>query len=709
MATALDRARAAFSRGDDAATVREVEQALAEGGGDDALMLGANAALRAGDLPRGIGWLERLHQAHPQHPQFRRVLATAHNNLGSRAWQAGDLERASAAFARALTLEPDLPEALYNRARFALQARQPHRALADLDRLATARTLDPAAALLRAEVEIALGADDAPQRLLHALGPQGLAAADPARIASALADGGADAEALARAAAIPADRQPLPLLDLAQRLADNSAADAARQVYARVAEGCADGARVPGLFAALAARLVLPQSYASIADLEHARAGFTRGLAAIESKFDAPALSRCAPMLEQIAWSNQALAYQGRDDRELLARYGAFAVRAARTLAPGLPRMARRPPSGRPRIAFVSAAFRNATSGHYFAAWIATATAAGFDTTVVQLPPHTDAMTERIGATASRLLRPTGPLREVAAHLRELAFDLAVFPDPAVDARVFALAARRIAPRQAMAWGHPSTSGLPSIDAYVSCAPMEPVDAQRHYAERLHLLPGIGTRYAPPPLPPTLPREVLGLPSARCYFVPQAPMKLHPDGDPVLAAIAAQDAGGCIVLFRGEHPATARRIGERLGRALREAGADPARQLRWLPMTDRARYLATAAQCEVMVDVPHWSGGNTTIDALRVGLPVVARPGALMRGRQSLAMLEALGLGELACTDDAAQAALAVRIAREPEFRASLRARIADGLDALLSGDAAVAALPALLHRLVDDLDPHDD
>lgn len=709
MATALDRARAAFSRGDDAAAVHEVEQALAQSPDDEALLLGANAALRGGDLARAIGWLERLHAAHPQQAQFRRVLSTAHNNFGSRAWQAGDLERASAAFARALTLEPDLPEALFNRARFALQARQPQRAKADLERLATLRPTDPAVALLRAEVDIALGAGDAPQRLLHALGPQGLAAVDPIRIAGLLADGGPESDALARAESIPADRHPLPLCDLAQRFADNSAADAARSTYARVARACGDGARAPGLYAAIAAHLALPQAYASGADLEHARATFECGLSALEQTFDARRLAQCAPMLEQIAWSNQLLAYQGRDDRDLLSRYGDFATRAARSLAPGLPRMARRPAGARARIGFVSAAFRNSTSGHYFAAWIAAATAAGFDTTVVQLPPQVDAMTERIAAGASRLLRPAGPLRDIAAQLRELALDLAVFPDPAVDARVYALAARRIAPRQAQAWGHPSTSGLPTMDAYLSCAPMEPADAVGHYRERLHLLPGIGTRYAPPPVPALPPREALGLPPARCYFVPQSVVKLHPDADPLLARIAARDPGGCIVLFRGEHPATVRRIDARIGRALRDAGADPARQLCWLPMTDRARFLATAAHCAVMVDVPHWSGGNTTLDALRVGLPVVARPGALMRGRQSLAMLHALGLDELVARDDDAQAALAVQLACDDGARHAAQARIAAGLDELLAGDAAIAALPPLFAALLDTIEPHED
>ena len=41
------------------------------------------------------------------------------------------------------------------------------------------------------------------------------------------------------------------------------------------------------------------------------------------------------------------------------------------------------------------------------------------------------------------------------------------------------------------AWGHPMTSGLPTIDAFLSADAMEPPDAQDHYSEELVRLPGL--------------------------------------------------------------------------------------------------------------------------------------------------------------------------------------------------------------------------
>ncbi len=697
---AIRRAREAFARGDDVEVLRELDRSAASNKPAlELLAIGVNAALRAGFLERACSWLEQLCIALPQQAQFHHLLSTTHNNLAARRWQAGDVSGAAAGFAQALSVWPDNPEALFNRARLAIEARQQARALVDLDRLVVLRPQDPAAALLRAETRIALGAAEPQAELLAAVGADGLRALDPLRSALALADGGASEAAAALALQQSASARLLGIADVAHRLADNSAAADARRVYTHAAHLA--GRRAPGLYATIAAQLSLPQVYADASAMAAARAGFSSGLDALDEAFGGAALAATEPLLEQLAWSNQLLAYQGHDDRTLVARYAGLLERGVQCFAPELRVRPRDSGGSRRRIGFVSAAFRSSTIGAYFASWIESTTRAGHETVVVQLPPAWDATTERIGASASRLLRPQGSLRELAQQIRAQSLDLLIYPDLGVDGRISVLAALRLAPRQIMAWGHPSTFGLPTIDAMFSCAAMEPARAHEHYSERLLALPGIGTDYQRPPPSAPIAREALGLPAGRCYLVPQSPSKLHPDTDAVLAAIAASDIDGSIVLFQGERPGTTRLLHARLARALREAGADPRRQLCFLPMTDRLRFLAICAASSVMVDTPHWSGGNTSIDALLSGLPVVALPGALMRGRQSAAMLERLGIPELVCSEPDAQVRQALAVARDPEYRRSLRARIDAGVDTMLEGRDALAALQTHFEALL--------
>ena len=67
-----------------------------------------------------------------------------------------------------------------------------------------------------------------------------------------------------------------------------------------------------------------------------------------------------------------------------------------------------------------------------------------------------------------------------------------------MDALALGVAATRNAPIQCMAWGHPITSGLPTMDYFLTSQLMEPSDGQSHYSEKLIELPGLSIEFAPP-------------------------------------------------------------------------------------------------------------------------------------------------------------------------------------------------------------------
>ena len=101
-----------------------------------------------------------------------------------------------------------------------------------------------------------------------------------------------------------------------------------------------------------------------------------------------------------------------------------------------------------------------------------------------------------------------------------------------------------------------------------------------------------------------------------------------------------------------------------------------AARILWLPQCGHETYLRINMACTAMLDTTRWSGGNTTLDALATGLPVLTRPGRFMRARQSTAMLQLLGVGELVSRDDDDTVRLAARLAGEAAWRDALRARI---------------------------------
>ena len=77
-----------------------------------------------------------------------------------------------------------------------------------------------------------------------------------------------------------------------------------------------------------------------------------------------------------------------------------------------------------------------------------------------------------------------------------------------------------------------------------------------------------------------------------------------------------------------------------------------------------------------MLDSIGWSGGNTTLEALAQDLPVVTYQGALMRGRVSAGMLRMMGMPETVAATIDDYVALAVRMGKDPAWRAEIRQRV---------------------------------
>jgi CRISPR-associated protein Csy1 len=319
---------------------------------------------------------------------------------------------------------------------------------------------------------------------------------------------------------------------------------------------------------------------------------------------------------------------------------------------------------------------------------------------LVHVGSYRDHLTERLARAAHGEITLDDAVAHNAAKLRDLEADLILYPELGMDYRTLALAALRLAPRQVCAWGHPVTTGLPTIDAFLSCAEMEPADAAMHYTERLLPLPGLGTRYLSPEIPVPASRDAIGLPhSGALVLVPQSLFKLHPDNDRIFVEIARRDADASLVFFSGAEDGAQRAFSERLGTAFRSAGMALTQRAVFLPTRSRANYLQVNLACDVMLDSLHWSGGNTSLDALHCGLPIVTHPGRYMRGRQSMAMLRHLGCPEL-IVEEAQLAELALDFAHDRRRRDALTQRISANLLELTRAEAPLQALDAALKAL---------
>lgn len=667
VAAALAQAQAALARSDARAALQCVQRALTlSPEHPQALAVLANCGALLSEPELALRGLVPLLRRDPGNAALRRATADALNLRGARQRKDGDHQAALTAFSEATVLAPAHRLAWINTAL----------ALHDLGRDAEART-----ALAR-HLELVPGDDEA--RVLDARLARASDPAQAARSLEALRDPAVLGEALAVVGELDRDGED----------------DAVRSAAAALFELSMHGRKAPGLRAALARHLALPAVVRSLADMHAARARFEAGLDALEAGWD-DWVAHAEPALSQLAWCNFKLAYQGLDDRVLQRRYAALVERAAARLFPQWTAPPPTPRRAKPRVALLSSGFRYCTVGAYFGGWIGWLRVGGFDVRVYQLGSE-DATTARLGERAGHLHVHTGRLDALVEAIRDDAPDLLLYPELGMDPRLTALAALRLAPRQVVAWGHPVTTGFANIDAYLSCFPMEPEGAEADYSEQLLMLPGLGVDYDAPAPPDAPARAALGLPDdSPLLLVPQSLFKLHPAFDALLARVATALPELRVVLIDQGPRRWRDRVQARLDTAFAASGADALAQLCWLPSLPRERFLALNAVCDLMMDVPQWSGGNTALDALLSGLPITTVPGDFMRARQSAAMLRMLGVdGDLVCADADALVERTVALLGDADGRARLRERILGNRDALLDPRPAREAFLAHMREL---------
>ena len=131
-----------------------------------------------------------------------------------------------------------------------------------------------------------------------------------------------------------------------------------------------------------------------------------------------------------------------------------------------------------------------------------------------------------------------------------------MYPDIGMEPFTYFLAFARLAPVQCVTWGHPLTTGLDTIDWFLSGESLETEEADAHYTERLVRLRGLPTYYRKPQVAgPAKSRAELGLPeSGSLYACPQTLFKFHPEFDRLLAAILQTDRRGHLAMIGRTSP-----------------------------------------------------------------------------------------------------------------------------------------------------------
>ncbi len=366
------------------------------------------------------------------------------------------------------------------------------------------------------------------------------------------------------------------------------------------------------------------------------------------------------------------LAYQGFNDRVILERMAElYNLNNTLSWDQQQPTVER---DGRIRIGFISSLLYKHTIGSLMKGVIKNFDREKFHVITISLVRHTDEVAEEIRNHSDEYVFLGADLKEAHHRLKSLELDVLFYADIGMDPFIFSLATSRHALVQSVTWGHPITTGLKTIDYFISSKLIEPEDAEDHYTEKLVQLNALPSYYYRPGLPEQIkPRGAFGLSDDdHVYACPQTLFKIHPEFDQVLAGILRKDPKARIVMIRDVTSKWMKLLITRFKQTFPDV-VDRILFLRRMAETDFLNLIYIA---DVMLDPLHFGGGNTSYQSMAIGTPVVTLPAKYMRGRGMLAVYQKMGIMDCVVSSLDEYVDLACRIGSDEKFRDQLRLKI---------------------------------
>ena len=236
------------------------------------------------------------------------------------------------------------------------------------------------------------------------------------------------------------------------------------------------------------------------------------------------------------------LTYQEESNLTLLKQYGKLCAKAMQRWVDRQKYPAfKRPMGKRIRLGIVSGDIRlHSVWMALIKGWFQSLDLERFELVVFSLSEQIDPETSWARSKSDVFVNGPKTVLQWAAAMREQNCEILLYPAVGLQPMALKLASLRLAPVQINSWGHPDTSGLPTLDYYLSADCFEPTDAQDHYSEQLVLLPHLGNRIQPLTLTSKDPGfAALNIDLARPIMVcPGTPFKCQPEHDHIFADIA---------------------------------------------------------------------------------------------------------------------------------------------------------------------------
>lgn len=252
--------------------------------------------------------------------------------------------------------------------------------------------------------------------------------------------------------------------------------------------------------------------------------------------------------------------------------------------------------------------------------------------------------------------------------IEKLNLDYLVYCEIGMNPFFYHLAFLKLARIQLNTWGHSDTSGIDSIDYFMSSKLYEIDNAQENYSENLVKLNSLCTCYVNPiskyKINDFKDRYYYGFSNTcKIYICPQSIFKLLPEYDEYLLDILEKDPTSIIIL---QDAVTGKKdkIIKRLEKYNKNLG-----RLHFIGGVPHFIYLNYIYISDVMLDPFPFGGCNSSLEAFSMGIPVITQPSNMINGRFTSGFYKKMNILDLICNSKDEYVDKAIKVANNKDFK----------------------------------------
>ena len=267
-------------------------------------------------------------------------------------------------------------------------------------------------------------------------------------------------------------------------------------------------------------------------------------------------------------------------------------------------------------------------------------------------------------------------LNEIKDIMTNLQLDVLIYCEIGMDPKTYFMAHMRLAKKQINTWGHSDTSGINTIDYFISSKyyELELELSQKHYSEKLILLDSLCTSYVNP-----LSRANINFFKNRLHYgftdeitifsCTQSLFKFNPIFDEYLINILLANDNFILIILNGDNK-------EKIFKRFNNKNISS--KIHIFPMMQHFQYLNLINISDIILDPYPFGGCNSSLEAFALNKVVVTQESNMINGRFTSGFYKKMNLDSMITKSKEEYINLAIKLGTDVKFRESISEQISN-------------------------------